>query len=259
MFSKPSFQNPYLFNIIMSKNYYTSNLYPFQDLVLKLIMQVDDIFYLTGGTALGRYYLKHRYSDDLDLFVNRENNFKQLSNKIISQLQHYFSEIEIALLSEYFAQIFIHNEEYSLKIEFVNDVFFHRDIEVFFKMCKQHLKLVKEIQIWNYDGLIGHTSLVMARYNILSLFQRESVDQRSFEDLFRAFNEELAIITFIDALKRIMQLAMAALRNAHNLSERIINSILDLIMGEAIAYFGLNNSPMPQLEGGQRLICSSES
>ena len=109
----------------MSKNYYTNNLYPFQDVVLKLIMKVDDIFYLTGSTALGRFYLKHRYSDDLDLFVNRENNFKQLSNKIISQLQHHFSEIEIALLSKDFARIFIHNEEYSLKIEFVNDVLFH--------------------------------------------------------------------------------------------------------------------------------------
>jgi hypothetical protein len=126
------------------------------------------------------------------------------------------------------------------------------DIEVFFKMCKQHLKLVKEIQIRNYDGLIGHTSLVMARYNILSLFQRKSIDQRSFGDLFRACNEELANITFIDALKRIMQLAMAALRKAHNLSERIINSILDLIMGEAIAYFDLNSSQTPKLEGDWR-------
>ena len=62
----------------MSEKYYTNDLYPFQDLVLKLIMKVDDRFYLTGGTALGRHYLKHRYSDDLDLFVNRENNFKQL-------------------------------------------------------------------------------------------------------------------------------------------------------------------------------------
>jgi len=60
----------------MSEDYYTNKLYPFQDLVLKKIMQVDDTFYLTGGTALGRYYLKHRYSDDLDLFVNRENDFK---------------------------------------------------------------------------------------------------------------------------------------------------------------------------------------
>jgi hypothetical protein len=119
------------------------------------------------------------------------------------------------------------------------------DIEVFFKMCKQHLKLVKEVQIRNYDGLIGHTSLVMARYNILSLFQRESIDQRSFGDLFRACNEELANITFIDALKRIMQLAMATLHKIHNLSERVINSILDLIMGEAITYFGLRSSQTP--------------
>jgi len=92
----------------MSKNHYTNNLYPFQDLVLNHIMKVDDTFYLTGGTALGRHYLKHRYSDDLDLFVNREYNFKQLSNKIISQLQNHFPEIEIALLSEDFARIFIH-------------------------------------------------------------------------------------------------------------------------------------------------------
>ncbi len=123
------------------------------------------------------------------------------------------------------------------------------DIEVFFKMCKQHLKLVKEIQIRNYDGLIGHTSLVMARYNILSLFQRESVDQRSFGDLFRACNEELANITFLDALTRIMQLAMVTLRKVHNLSEKIINSMLDLIMGEALVYFGLSNRQTPQLEG----------
>ncbi len=109
----------------MSENYYINKLYPFQDLVLKLIMNVDDTFYLTGGTALGRYYLKHRYSDDLDLFVNRENDFKQLSNIIISQLQEHFSEIEIAFLSEDFARIFIINEKCRLKIEFVNDVLFH--------------------------------------------------------------------------------------------------------------------------------------
>ncbi len=123
------------------------------------------------------------------------------------------------------------------------------DIEVFFKMCKQHLKLVKEIQMRNYDGLIGHTSLVMARYNILSLFQRKSVDQRSFGDLFRACNEELANINFLDALTRIMQLAMAILRKAHKLSEKVINSMLNLIMGEALVYFGLSDRRTPQLEG----------
>jgi predicted nucleotidyltransferase component of viral defense system len=55
----------------MSEKYYTNNLYPFQDLVLKLIMKVDNTFYLTGGTALGRHYLKHRYSDDVDTNIER--------------------------------------------------------------------------------------------------------------------------------------------------------------------------------------------
>jgi len=109
----------------MSENYYINNLYSFQNLVLKLIMKVDDTFYLTGGTALGRHYLKHRYSDDLDLFVNRNNDFKQLTDIIISQLKKHFPGIEIALLSEDFARIFIHNKELRLKIEFVNDVLFH--------------------------------------------------------------------------------------------------------------------------------------
>ena len=111
-----------------------------------------------------------------------------------------------------------------------------------------YIILVKEVQIRNYDGLISHTSLVIARYNLLSLFQRESIDQRSFGDLFRACNEELSNIAFIDALKRIMQLAMVILRKAYKMSEKVINSMLDLIMGEALVYFGLDNSQKPQLE-----------
>ena len=34
------------------------------------------------------------------------------------------------------------------------------DIEVFFKMAKQHLKLAKEIQCRDYDALIAHTTIV---------------------------------------------------------------------------------------------------
>ena len=118
------------------------------------------------------------------------------------------------------------------------------DIEVFFKMCKQHLKLVKEIQIRNYNGLIAHTSLVMARYNLLSLFQRECTDQRSFGDLFRYCNDEMSNISFIASFKRILQLAIIALRKAYNLSEQVIQSILELIMGEAMIYFGLKSKPL---------------
>jgi len=114
------------------------------------------------------------------------------------------------------------------------------DIEVFFKMCKQHLKLVKEIQLRDFDGLIGHTSMVVARYNILSWFQRQQVDQRTFGDLFRFCNEELENIQFLDALKRILQLAMVAILNVKNVSERLVQSMMDAVMDTAIIFFGLS-------------------
>ena len=114
------------------------------------------------------------------------------------------------------------------------------DIEVFFKMCKQHLKLVKEVQFRNFDGLIGHTSMVVARYNILSWFQRQRVDQRSFGDLFRLCHEEMENIKFIDALKRILQLAMAAMQSVKGVSEQIVQAMLDAVMGSAIIFFGFS-------------------
>jgi len=111
-------------------------------------------------------------------------------------------------------------------------------------MCKQHLQLVKEIQIRNYDGLIDHTSLVIARYNLLSLFQREHVDQRSFGDLFRAYHDELTNISFLTALQRIMIMVKAFLRKAHSISDEIIQTILDQVMGTAINYWGLGKRPL---------------
>jgi predicted nucleotidyltransferase component of viral defense system len=60
----------------MSENHYLNSLYPLQDSVLNTLSKLKIDFYLTGGTALGRHYLKHRYSDDLDFFLNRALDFQ---------------------------------------------------------------------------------------------------------------------------------------------------------------------------------------
>jgi hypothetical protein len=70
----------------MQKDYYQNILYPLQDKVLKLIGSLSVDFYLTGGTALSRAYLNHRYSDDLDFFVNRSANFKAQVEIIVRSL-----------------------------------------------------------------------------------------------------------------------------------------------------------------------------
>lgn len=50
------------------RDYYEDVLYPLQDRILAVAARYGDALVLTGGTALARLYLHHRYSDDLDLF-----------------------------------------------------------------------------------------------------------------------------------------------------------------------------------------------
>lgn len=48
-----------------------------QQLLLSLLSsqkEIQQYFYLTGGTALAAYYLQHRYSEDLDFFSMKEIN-----------------------------------------------------------------------------------------------------------------------------------------------------------------------------------------
>ena len=64
-------------------DFYFKQLYPLQDQVLSLIRQVDTGFYLTGGTAASRGYLQHRFSDDLDFFVNDDPRFSLWVERLI--------------------------------------------------------------------------------------------------------------------------------------------------------------------------------
>ena len=114
------------------------------------------------------------------------------------------------------------------------------DIEVFFKMAKQHLKLATEIQLRDFDGLIAHTTIVMMRYNFLSYYQRLQVDHRSFGDLFRWCCEEMNNISFLEAFKRIMIMAINSIRKCDELSEKAIQAMIDAVMGVAIHFFKLD-------------------
>lgn len=107
---------------------YENILYPLQDKIFKIINVIDTPFYLTGGTALSRFYFNHRYSDDLDFFTNDNPEFVKLYKNIFAQLLHNKVEFEIIRSDENFARIIV---EKILKIEFVNDVpFYFGDIVI---------------------------------------------------------------------------------------------------------------------------------
>jgi hypothetical protein len=80
-------------------------------------------FYLSGGTALGRYYLNHRFSDDLDFFVNKDTEYKKYIVTIEQQLKKSFQlDVSNSLVYDDFSRFYIKHDEVILKIEFINDI-----------------------------------------------------------------------------------------------------------------------------------------
>jgi hypothetical protein len=110
----------------MHDGYYQNILYPLQDRVLEIVESTQNRFYLTGGTALSRAYLNHRYSDDLDFFVNRDHTYKEQVERIVRSLELAKLHMENAVFQEGFSRMYIqeHDKECSLKIDFINDVDF---------------------------------------------------------------------------------------------------------------------------------------
>ena len=106
----------------MHEDYYQNIVYPLQDKVLSLIGRLPVDFYLTGGTVLSRAYLSHRYSDDLDFFLNGAPDFKQQVLKILDSLKNSGLRIDTSAVDESYARIIIISEGCNLKLDLINDV-----------------------------------------------------------------------------------------------------------------------------------------
>lgn len=102
----------------MPAEYYNNILYPLQDKAIQTFK--DSPFYLTGGTTLSRGYYNHRYSDDLDYFVNYYSEFQRIAEVQVKRLHKVFSNVDVDYKGEYFYRLFVGQER--LKIEMVNDV-----------------------------------------------------------------------------------------------------------------------------------------
>ncbi len=117
-------------NMISYSDYYEENLYKLQDGILNIVRISSVPFYLTGGTALSRGYYNHRYSDDLDFFVNADNNFRHLTDVVLSHLQQngYYWDKEVGFVKSVdFVTLMVCHPDFDckLKLDFVNDVPVH--------------------------------------------------------------------------------------------------------------------------------------
>jgi len=116
----------------MRSAFYEESLYPLQDGVLNVVSRCSVPFYLTGGTALSRGYYHHRYSEDLDFFVNASESFDDQLNMVLSRLQeagfHWDENSKTDFLrNKGFCTLktWKNTGNVSLKLDFVNDIPVH--------------------------------------------------------------------------------------------------------------------------------------
>ncbi len=107
----------------MPGHWYQDKLYPLQDSVLSALSGFSASMYLTGGTALSREYLHHRYSDDLDFFWNDDADFAREAEGIVRIMRDQeYDSVEVGLTTPAFVRITVSLRDVDLKIDLVNDV-----------------------------------------------------------------------------------------------------------------------------------------
>ncbi len=102
----------------MAKEIDYKALYELQDKVLCIVSKLDNDFYLTGGTALHRFYFDARYSDDLDFFVTNGINFNEDVIEIVQELKKEKYSITEDVKSRDFYRVTVNS---LLQLDFVND------------------------------------------------------------------------------------------------------------------------------------------
>ena len=107
-----------------------------------------------------------------------------------------------------------------------------RNIEVYFKTCKQYLKLLKECNSPSFDAFTCHLAIVAVRYMILSVSQRSNSDDRTVGELFWIITAEVAEISYNHSLCLILQALLETIQECFHASDEQMDAFVLSFMGK---------------------------
>ena len=150
-------------------------------------------FYLTGGTALSRFYFHHRESYDLDLFTqNQDLDFSSL----IIEIQKIAASLHLDIINQvttntYHQFIFENENKDRLKVEFVKDIPVRfGDMQMFGTIRVDSLENIGSNKILAVFGRTDHKDFIDLYYllkqtdftldHLISLAKRKDVGLTEF-------------------------------------------------------------------------------
>lgn len=156
-------------------------------------------FFLSGGTALAEFYLKHRLSEDLDLFtLDQTLNFASVNAEINKISKNLDLVIERQISSPSFLQYIFGHKDETLKVDVVKDVPIHFGT----------IRKSKGISIDSLENIsVG---------KLLAAFGR--ADAKDFIDLYFLFKEKKVDFDNIFAMAKKKDLGLSEFYLAHMLN-----------------------------------------
>ena len=119
------------------------------------------------------------------------------------------------------------------------------NIEVYFKTCKQYLKMLKECNSPSFDAFTCHLAVVAVRYMILSVQQRSNTDDRTIGELFWIFTAEVAEIAYNHSLCLILQALLETVREFFHATEEQMDTFVMSFISKLPAF--LQRALRPEL------------
>ena len=103
----------------MEKTILTPKQLEFLELV-KVDTQITKRFYLTGGTALAGFYLKHRLSEDIDFFTEEKEVDQKLIEAYLQKISDFLSikKINRSVFMGLVSYFLIYKDSSKLKVDF---------------------------------------------------------------------------------------------------------------------------------------------
>jgi hypothetical protein len=223
-----------------------NKLYQLQDKFLSWWLTLGLPFYLTGGTALGRFYLNHRFSEDLDFFINADTYYAHYISELKNKISTRFKvNLQQSLFADDFTRFFITEDDTYLKIELVNDVDYYFGTPAIFKFGKIDTPI--NILSNKLTAIVGRDEPKDV-FDIIHLSLNYSFD---WLDIF-SHSKQKAVINELDVEQRIVSFPVEWLENVNWLNapsdiestRKILRQIADdFLLGKQNS-LGKNQTPI---------------
>lgn len=221
-------------------------LYQLQDKFLKWWVILDLPFYLTGGTALGRFYLEHRFSEDLDFFTNSNSRYSEYISVLKKKIGGQFSvNLDASLFTEDFTRFYVVENNLSLKIELVNDVDHYSGSPIIypFGLIDTPLNILAN----KLTAIVGRDE----PKDVFDIVQIAHNYSFAWPEIF-SHSKQKSVINEIDVEKRMVTFPVEWLENVHWLNQPVdpisfkksLQQIADDFLLGKINSIGLNRIPI---------------